>query len=331
MSKKPVARPRPEPVPAPPPPAFPTVAVKIINHDGVFYFYATDGVRSWSGSSAAPTRDALLVDVFSDVRADVGGPIRFAISVPPTNPIWRHINELQTALGCLVERAHLGDRLLVEEAADRLNEMLPVPHVLGSQAPLAVEQPAEEHMEPAVGEPLTVATDGSVRGCFTGYGWLAHDGRFRLHGSRKPKGLRIQKAVLLTELRAIDDAVRSLPGHPLTVLTDSTVAASLVSDWMAGCDIFPPGFLSGTTDQHPMAHMRDSIHSNRDRLSCRWVRAHQGDLLNEGADALARLASRYVRGDNDLTEHEFNRRAAGLAEGFTEEFLRCRQDEGSAV
>ena len=326
MSKKPVARPRPEPVPVPPPPPFPTVVVKITNHDGIYFHYATDGVRSWSGSTSAPTREAALVDVFGEVREDFGGPIRFAISVLPTNPIWRHIDELQTALGCLVERAHRGDWPLVEEAADRLNEMLPVTHVPGFQTPLAVEQAG-----PAVGEPLTVATDGSVRGQFTGYGWLASDGRFRLHGSKRTQGLNVRNSVLLTELKAIDDAVRSLPSHPVSVLTDSTTAATLVRDWMTGCDILPEGFPRDATDQHPLERMRDSIHTNRDRLSCRWVKAHRGDPLNEGADALARLASRYVRGDNDLSEDEYARRAAGLAAGFTAEFARCRQDEGSTV
>jgi ribonuclease HI len=298
------------------------VAVKITNHDGIFYFYATNGEQSWSGSAAVPTREAALVDIFSDVRIGFGGPVRFVISTAPTNPIWQHINELQTALGCLVERAHLGDQPLMDEAGERLKELLPVPNVLGFQTPPPVEQPAEETMEPVVGEPLTVATDGSVRGSFTGYGWLASDGRFRLKGSKKIKGLHVQKAVLLTELRAIDDAVRSLPGHPLTVLTDSTVAASLISDWMKGCDIFPYGFPCETTDKHPLENMRDSIRTNRERLSCRWVRAHRGDPLNEGADALARLASRYVRGDTDLVGNEYERRAAGIAESFSAEFGR---------
>jgi ribonuclease HI len=331
MSKKPVARPRPQPALAPPPPSFPTVAVKVANHDGIFYYCATDGVRFWSGSSVAPTREALLVDVFGDVRGDVGGPVRFVISVLPTNPIWRHIDELQTALGCLVERAHLGDRLLTDEASNRLNELLATPRPLGFQAILPVERPAKEQAGPAVGEPLTVATDGSVRGRFTGYGWLASDGRFRLRGSKRTQGLNLRNSVLLTELSAIDDAVRSLPGHPLLVLTDSTVAASLVSDWLVGCDFYPSGFDCGTADEHPLSGMRESIHINRTRLSCRWVKGHRGDALNEGADALARLASRYVRGDNDLTKDGYARRATGIAEGFAAEFARRRQDEGSAV
>jgi ribonuclease HI len=325
MTPKPVARPRPEPAPAPPPPPFPTVAVKITNHEGIFFYYATDGVQSWSGSAAAPTRDAALVDIFSDIRSDIARPVRFAISVPPTNPIWQHINELQKALGCLVERAHLGDQSLMDEAGNRVRELLPVTNTLGFQTPPPVEQPAEKAMEPVVGEPLTVATDGSVRGSYTGYGWLANDGRFRLLGSMKPKGLQVQKAVLLTELRAIDDAVRSLPGHPLTVLTDSTIAASLISDWMAGCDFYPHGFPGAEADQHPLSYIRESIHANRERLSCRWVKAHRGDPLNEGADALARLASRYVRGDTDLVGNEYERRAAGIAESFSAEFGRLAE------
>lgn len=322
MTPKPVARRRPEPAPAPPPPLFPTVAVKVTNYDEIYYFYATDGVQSWSGSAAAPTREALLVDVLGDVRAAVDGPVRFAISVPPDNRIWQHIDELQKALGCLVERAHLGDQPLMEEAVVRLNELLPTPILRGGTTTPPAEQPAEEQVEPVVGDPLTVATDGSVRGCFTGYGWLASDGRFRLQGSKKPTGLSTKRAVLLTELSAIDDALRSLPGHPLLVLTDSTVAATVVSDWMVGCEFYPTGFPSGTADKHPLSAIRESIHRNRDRLSCRWVKAHRGDPLNEGADALARLASRYVRGDSDLAGDEYDRRAAGLAEGFSAEFTR---------
>ena len=331
MSKKPVARPRPEPAPAPPPPPFPTVAVKIMFHDEIFYHCATDGSQSWSGSSSAPTREAALVDVFAEVRSIVDGPIRFVVSVPPLNPLWRHIDDLQKALHCLVERARLGDQALMEAAEAQLAALIPTPAPVGCPASPPEQQPANEKMEPVVREPLTVATDGSVRGRFTGYGWLADNGRFRLHGSNKPRGLHVKRTVLLTELRAIDDAVRSLPGHPLIVLTDSTIAASLVSDWMAGCDFYPHGFPSDTSDQHLLSGIRQSIHANRDRLSCRWVKAHRGDPLNEGADALARLASRYLRGDTDLAGNEYERRAAGIAESFSAEFLRCRQDEGSAV
>ncbi|MFN6544543.1 hypothetical protein [Mycolicibacterium nivoides] len=44
--------------------------------------------------------------------------------------------------------------------------------------------------------------------------------------------------------------------------------------------------------------------------------------MNEGADALARLGSRYRRGDADLDEDEYHRRAAGIAQAFAAEFRR---------
>ena len=54
------------------------------------------------------------------------------------------------------------------------------------------------------------------------------------------------------------------------------------------------------------------------------MKGHCGDPLNEGADALARLASRYARGDDDLTPKEYDRRAAGLAASFAAEFAGRR-------
>jgi ribonuclease HI len=311
MTIKPVARPRPE-TPSTPPPPFPTVVVKIVVRDGIFYYCATDGAQSWSGAASATTREAALLDVLSEVRAALDGPIRFSVSVPPSSPFWRHADELQTALGCLVERAALADQPLAKAAIDTLTELMPAP------VPVEPRKPTESRTD----EQLTVATDGSVRGRHTGYGWLASDGRYRLSGSAKPGSLRRREAVLLVELNAIEDAVRSLPGHPLVVLTDSKTARTLVCAWMDGHPVNPPGFRDSALEQHPLFDMRNTIHANRDRLACQWVKGHRGDLLNEGADALARLASRYARGDSDLTPEEYDRRAAGIAESFAEESER---------
>lgn len=46
--------------------------------------------------------------------------------------------------------------------------------------------------------------------------------------------------------------------------------------------------------------------------------------MNEGADALARLASRYALGDNALDGAEYHRRAEDLAATFSREFNRAR-------
>jgi hypothetical protein len=55
-----------------------------------------------------------------------------------------------------------------------------------------------------------------------------------------------------------------------------------------------------------------------------WAKGHQGEPLNEGADALARLASRYAAGTSELTNAEYHRRAADLAKSFAAEFNRIR-------
>ena len=58
------------------------------------------------------------------------------------------------------------------------------------------------------------------------------------------------------------------------------------------------------------------IRAERDNLTVRWVRGHSGNPLNEGADGLARLASRYAKGDSGLTARDYRRRADGLASAF---------------
>jgi hypothetical protein len=51
----------------------------------------------------------------------------------------------------------------------------------------------------------------------------------------------------------------------------------------------------------------------------------QGEPLNEGADALARLARRYAADPCDLTPTEYHRRADSLAEAFSKEFNRLQE------
>jgi ribonuclease HI len=129
--------------------------------------------------------------------------------------------------------------------------------------------------------------------------------------------------VLIAELRAINDAVRVLPYRRLTVLTDSRAAQDMVRRWIVGDDVLPTGY---NTERCPgledlvQAQRRIRIHQNR--IDVQWVPGHHGEPLNEGADALARLASRFARRDSGLTAEEYRHRTEGIAEAFSSEFRR---------
>ena len=67
---------------------------------------------------------------------------------------------------------------------------------------------------------------------------------------------------------------------------------------------------------------QNRIHAQRTRIDIQWQRGRQGDPLNEGADALARLASRRFASKGELSATEYHQRAAGLATAFAAEFRR---------
>jgi len=300
-----------------PPLPFPAVAVRIAAQAGSFCYCAHSAERCWIGVISAPTRESALLEVFRTIRADLGSgdPIRFLISLPGGSPIWRHSADL-AATGCLVERAAFIDQTLVRAADLGLKDLI-------AQRSSAMSRPHDGAVEtgPEIMD-ITVATDGSVRKNSSGYGWLTDDGQYGLQG-KKSKCMNRKNAVLLAELGAIDDAVRALHPHRLTVLSDSTAAIDTINQWRAGQDSLPIGFSSTLLGKpSPLLDMRKRIYDSRDRVHCRWVKGHRGDPLNEGADALARLASRYVRGDSGLTKFDYESRAAGLAASFAAEFAR---------
>lgn len=307
MTAKPFPRPRPSrPQPVRTDPPFPSVAVKVAAAATAYRYFATTGERSWHGVITAPTREVALLDIITTIHAEIGAgrPLRFLLTVPPYNRIWQHRNELAT-LGYLIERGTLQDQPLLTAASAGLDATAPADP---PAATITGVRPA-----------LTVATDGSVRKSCTGLGWLASNGRYGLRGARHPVSAIGPQAVLLAELGAIGDAVLSLSAHPLTLISDSTEAVAMVHQWMAGHDILPAGY-PNTGKPGSLVAARHQIYTARDRLSCRWAKGHRGEPLNEGADALARLASRYVRGDSGLTDSDYRHRAAGLAQGFSEAF-----------
>jgi ribonuclease HI len=279
------------------------------------YRYAAVG-ESWScsGAVAAPTPEVAVLDAIDAVRAGHPEPdrFRFVVNLSSGSPLWRYAGQIsETARDWWIERADHADRSLLAAAVARVQGVCPA-----EPAPLPSPRAVD-------GGPVTVATDASVRQRHAGFGWLASFGGYGLAGYRSsPKRVGSQP-VLVAELRAIGAAVSALPRHHLTVLSDSQLAIAMVNRWKRGEPAMPADYPTEEPDREHCLHAaRRRIYVERHRIELRWVHGHSGDPLNEGADALARLGSRYRRGDADLDDDEYHRRAAGIAQAFAAEFRR---------
>lgn len=306
MAPKPMATARPiEIVPARPRPIT-SVALAVTRRGESWYRYsARSDERRWIGTVEADSVDTAVLDVIRLVReaSDVQR-FRFLVQVPPRSMLWALRDEIALLMpGVWIERPRLSDETLVRQACAGLRDI-----------------------EPALAGPVCVATDGSVRGKITGYGWLASTGEYGLQGFRHSTKLIGPEVVLVAELRAIGRAVQKLRGRDITVFSDSKPAIAMVKQWLAGESVLPEGYAvyreSGKTPG--LLRAQQIISEERDRITAVWVKGHRGEPLNEGADALARLASRYALGDSGLDGGEYHRRAQDLAETFSREFIRER-------
>lgn len=305
MNARPQARPRPGGIQLARPRPLATVALTLVYARGQFYFHAVDDTQSWAGTLDAPNHDTAVLDAVTRIVSDSPGlgRARILVKLRNSSELRRHAIEVAALLpGVSIEVPTAADEPLMRAATTGLAADL-------------IPRPSTDR------SPLVVATDGSVRGRFTGYGWLADTGDFGLRGFPHAAWQVGSSAVLISELRAIDNAVRTLPRRTLTVLTDSRPALTMLQKWMVGDDVLPAGYLterrSGTAG---LVEAREWIRSQQKRLDLRWVRGHSGDVLNEGADALARLASRYAQGDSGLSRAEYRERAADIAASFSTAF-----------
>lgn len=160
----------------------------------VFRYHATSGDHAWSGAVAADAVEAAVIDVINDIRCDGTdiATVRFVVSLPARSPLWRYATEISALLpGVTVEMPTSADLPLMKAAQT-------------AAAPAPAPPPDTEPMAPDL-SPVWVATDGSVRGTFTGSGWLASTGDYGLRGFRHSKKQVGPKVVLISELRAIGE------------------------------------------------------------------------------------------------------------------------------
>lgn len=173
---------------------------------------------------------------------------------------------LDRSSGCLAGLRIVLDQALAGQARAALNQRFGV-EVCHPAFSIGVEGP------------LIVATDGSAKGSALGWGWAAANGQTGSGGATMPRRTVGVDAPLMAELRGIEAAIRALPGRRLHLLVDSRAARCLVQRWLDGSQESPCKALSD---------LMDVVHSQRRRLEVEWVRAHQGNVLNERADLLAR-------------------------------------------
>ncbi len=296
------------------------VAFRGVGSGHGYAYCAKSATGIWSGIAKSPNLQTALFDVIATVRAAQPALTHLQVLVP-ARVVWAartQLNAIQSAMNVtIISGAEGYVRLLMDEAARVLDEIAPaVP------AEKKVKSP-KPRPAPTLLPPVTVATDGSVRGTSIGCGWLADNGSFGLRGFKHSNRMHGGSKVLISELRGIDEALRRLGRHEhITVLTDCQAAIAMIEAWRNGDETMPAGYITelGAGEEADLVSARRRIHRLRNRFEIRWVRSHCGEPLNEGADALARLASRYERGGSGLSHPEYRQRAASLAEAFAAAF-----------
>ncbi|KAG9220267.1 hypothetical protein CCMSSC00406_0006332 [Pleurotus cornucopiae] len=145
-----------------------------------------------------------------------------------------------------------------------------------------------QHERAENGETVRVATDGSCKNANTTDA-RAGAGVFIAANDERNKSLRVPEELPQTnqvgELLAALEAIRLFPGEEkLEIITDSRyVIKSLTTNLEANED---RGYI-GTANRDLIKQTIEALRARQGRTSFKWVKGHQGDYMNEGADLLA--------------------------------------------
>jgi len=174
---------------------------------------------------------------------------------------------------------------------------------------------------------LIAATDGSHdRHGHSGWAYLSTDGKWGCQAGQytasavdKRNGVVGGSGALVAELRAAYLALTTILG-PLTVMTDSTGAISLLKAWQVGhLDQMPANYSlrPRTSGRKPTLALLAELTAQRgSELRFTHVKGHTGDLLNEAADALADIARRWYCRPSQPGPAAMTAKAADLASAF---------------
>jgi len=265
-------------------------------------------------------------------------PLRPRVTQLRTNLPRKGASEIAEHLRLAIDAAFAGDQhaaaaciaraeSLRERVADNTRAR-PGPPPASRKARTIIRRGITGHIrKPSRDGQVLVATDGSAdRGGFTGWAYLATSGQwgcqageYRSSGFERRGGVNGNSAALITELRAVHLALTTIPGQ-VTILADSIPALRLLKAWQNGnVDQMPVAYslrprASGATPT--LVKLADLVAERSSQITYTHVKGHAGHVLNEAADALAKIARRWLRSSEKPGRDAMTARAADFAAAF---------------
>ena len=146
----------------------------------------------------------------------------------------------------------------------------------------------EEVLDRYSGGPSTgVFTDGSCEGNPGPGGWAfvwVKEGHIQL----ERWGVEPKTTNNRMELTALIEAYKALPpDEEITVYSDSQLCVKTVNEWAAGWERRGWKRKTGPISNLELVRTLWELSKRRPRVRLQWIRAHDGSLWNEYADALA--------------------------------------------